>query len=188
MIRDVTERKHNEAALRESEARFRSYFQLGLIGVAITSPAKGLLDLNDEFCRILGYERGELLQKTWAELTHPDDLPADVAQFHRVMDGEIDAYSLDKRWIRKDGQVIDSRVSVRCLRLADSSVEYFVAMVQDITDQKRANEELARFNRSAVDRELRMIELKQEVNDLCMHNGKPPRYPLEFMKDESRSQ
>ena len=59
--------------------------------------------MNDELCRILGYERGELLQKTWAELTHPDDLAADVAQFNRVMAGEIDCYTLDKRWIRKDG-------------------------------------------------------------------------------------
>ncbi len=81
-----------ETALRESEKRFRRYFELGLIGMAVTSPAKGIIEVNDELCKILGHERGELLQKTWAELTHPEDLAADIAQFDRAMAGEIDGY------------------------------------------------------------------------------------------------
>src|SRR5437016_7950200 len=97
----------SEEALRTSGARFRSYFELGLIGMAMTSPTKGILEVNDELCRVLGYSREELLKKTWAELTHPDDLPRDVAGFDRVMAGEIDGYSLEKRWIRKDGQIVN---------------------------------------------------------------------------------
>ena len=81
MVLDITDYKNTQEALRESEDRFRRYFELGLIGMATTSPDKGVLEVNDELCRILGYERAELLQKTWAELTHPDDLAADVAQF-----------------------------------------------------------------------------------------------------------
>ncbi|HEY0322499.1 MAG TPA: PAS domain S-box protein [Pyrinomonadaceae bacterium] len=124
----------------ESEERFRSYFQLGLIGMAITSPSKGILEVNDEICNILGYERDELLQKTWAELTHPQDLAIDIAQFNRVMSGETEGYSLDKRWIRKDGQVIDGTISVKAVRHADGSVNYFVALLQDITERKRMEE------------------------------------------------
>jgi PAS domain S-box-containing protein len=56
-----------------------------LIGMAMSSPTKGILEVNDELCRILGYQRSELLQKNWAEITHPDDLASDVAQFNRVM-------------------------------------------------------------------------------------------------------
>lgn len=100
---ELNEHKRAAERLRESEERYRSYFELGLIGMAITSPTKGCLEVNDEICRILGYDRTGLLQKTWAELTHPDDLAADVAQFDRVMAGEIDGYSMDKRWIRKAG-------------------------------------------------------------------------------------
>jgi PAS domain S-box-containing protein len=85
-----------------------------------------------------------LLQKSWAELTHPDDLAADVAQFNRVLSGEIDGYSLDKRWIRKDGRVIDTTMAARCLRRGDRSVDYFLGLVQDITVRKRAEEELHR--------------------------------------------
>src|SRR5438309_758675 len=91
---DITEHKRLENALWASEERFRRYFELGLIGIAITSPRKGIIEVSDQICEILGYERSDLM--TWAELTHPDDLAADVSNFNRVMAGEIDGYSLDK--------------------------------------------------------------------------------------------
>jgi PAS domain S-box-containing protein len=141
---DAVERARAEAELRQSEERFRRSFTLSLIGMAITSPTKEYVEVNDELCRILGYSRSELLHMTWAELTHPDDLAADVAQFNRVLTGEIDGYTQDKRFIRKDGQVIDATISVNCVR-RDGAVGYFVGMLQDITARKRAAETQARL-------------------------------------------
>jgi PAS domain S-box-containing protein len=141
---DVTEQKRAEEALRKSEERFRSYFELGLIGMAITTPDKGFIEVNSKICEILGYERSELMQKTWAELTHPDDLARDLASFNKVISGQIEGYTLDKRWLRKDGQIIDGEISVKCLRRADGSVDYFLALLQDITERKRAEEALKR--------------------------------------------
>jgi len=66
---EIAEHARAEEALRQSEERFRRYFELGLIGMAITSPTQGILEVNDEICKILGYERGELLRMSWAELT-----------------------------------------------------------------------------------------------------------------------
>ena len=108
--------------------------------MAITAPTKGMIEVNDECCRLLGYERDELLQKTWAELTHPDDLALDVAQFDRVLAGQIDGYTIDKRFVRKDGQVVDTTISVTAVRGADGAVDYFLALLQDITERQRAEE------------------------------------------------
>ncbi|MEP0881892.1 PAS domain S-box protein [Trichocoleus sp. ST-U3] len=127
-----------EQELRKSEQRFRSYFELPLVGIAISSPDKGWLDANDKLCDIFGYSRQELTQMTWDQLTHPDDLPADVEQFQRILAGEIEAYSMDKRFIRKDGQTIHASISTRCVRRTDGSIDYFVALVQDITERYQA--------------------------------------------------
>ncbi|HEY2615497.1 MAG TPA: PAS domain S-box protein [Chthoniobacterales bacterium] len=141
---EAIERQHAEEALRTSEGQFRRYFELGLIGMALTSLTKGIIEVNDELCRILGYTREELLQKTWAEMTHPDDLAADVAQFERVMAGQSDGYSLEKRWVRKDGEIIHSVMSARCERRADGSIDYLIGLVLDITELKKAEAELRR--------------------------------------------
>lgn len=139
---ELIELKRAEETLRASEERFRSYFELGLIGMAITSPDKNCLEVNDELCRILGYERSELLQMTWAEITHPNDLAEDVSNFERVIAGKIDGYTMDKRWIRKDGRIIDTITAAKCLRRADGTVDYCVGLVQDITERKRTEEAL----------------------------------------------
>ncbi|MBI5566150.1 MAG: PAS domain S-box protein [Chloroflexi bacterium] len=135
--RRITDLEQVEAALRESEARFRSYFELPLAGRAITSPDKGWLDVNAALCDLLGYTRAELMQTTWNDLTHPDDLAADLAQFTRVLAGEIDGYTLEKRFIRKDGQLIHAELAIHCLRQSDGAVDYFVALLQDITGRKQ---------------------------------------------------
>jgi PAS domain S-box-containing protein len=135
---DWIERTQAEQALHASEERFRRYFDLGLIGMAITTPSQGVLEVNDCLCEILGYSRSELLHMTWAEITHPDDLAADQAQFARVLAKEIDGYSIDKRWIKKDGEITYTDISVNCVRKRDRSVDYFVALVQDITQRKQA--------------------------------------------------
>ncbi len=128
--------------LRDSEARFRSYFELPLIGIAITAPDKGWLDANVKLCEMLGYPKDELMQMTWTELTHPDDLAADLTLFNRVLAGEIDGYDLEKRFICKDGHTIFTHLAIQCVRHPDHSVNYVVALLEDITERQRAEEAL----------------------------------------------
>ena len=157
---NITERKQMEDALRESESRFRGYFELPLGGRAITSPTKGWLDVNSELCDMLGYTKAELMQMTWAELTHPDDIAIDMAQFNRVMAGEINGYTIGKRFIHKSGRSVHTHLAVQCMRHPDQTVDYFMALLLDITKLKQAEEEIKMLNATLEQRvEERTFEL-----------------------------
>lgn len=130
-----------------STQRFHAYFDQSIVGLAITSLEKGWIEVNDALCKTLGYSRDELTRMTWAELTHPDDLAPDLAQFSRMLAGDISSYAMDKRFIHKDGRVVYTRLAVNHVRKPDGSPDYVLAMVEDISDRKLAEEKLLLFTR-----------------------------------------
>lgn len=137
---DVTQRKNAEEALKESEALFRSQFEYGNIGIAITSVEKGWLRVNRRLCEMFGYPEEELRQKTWSEMTVPEDLARDLEQFNKVLRGESETYELDKRFFRKDGAILSTHLTVSCYRNPDRSVKFFIASFLDITERIKAEE------------------------------------------------
>ncbi|OPY73512.1 MAG: putative diguanylate cyclase YegE [Syntrophorhabdus sp. PtaU1.Bin050] len=170
--------------LRENEERLCRCFELELIGMAITSPTRGIIEVNDKICEILGYERQELLQKTWIEMTHPDDLAAEIANSNRVMVGEIDGYSVEKRWVRKNGSVITSTISVKCLRQADGSVDSFVTLLEDITERKHAEESLRQTLKNLTNERQRLYDVLEALPPMiCLltpdHYVEPVEKPRE---------
>ena len=126
--------------LQKSEERFRGYFESALVGFAITSLDKNWIYANDCVCDMLGYSQEELQELTWAELTYPDDLAADVALFEQLLAGKIDHYTMDKRFIRKDGTIVYVFLSVTARYQKDGTIAHIVATLQDITKRKQAEE------------------------------------------------
>ena len=137
---------------RASMVRFHAYFDYSIVGLAITSLEKGWGEVNDALCNTLGYTRDELNRMTWTELTYPEDLAPDLAQFNRMLAGKISSYAMDKRFIHKDGHLVYTRLAVSQVRKPDGSPDYFVAMVEDITERKHS--ELALENR---EKQLRFV-------------------------------
>lgn len=139
---DLSEHREAEAALRKSEERFRRLFELPLVGISITSPDKQWIDFNDKLCELLGYSREELLETTWPELSVPEDLPADLEKFERLVRGEINGYSLDKRFRRRDGTILHASMSVGCVHARDGTIEYLITILKDISERISALQQL----------------------------------------------
>jgi PAS domain S-box-containing protein len=148
LCRDITRRKQGREALRRSERRFRSYFEQGLVGMAATSPEGRWLEVNQRICEILRYPREELLSKTWPELTHPEDLPKDAAQFTLLLKGEIDHYTLDKRFIRKDGSVVYTTINICAIRTELGTLDHIFGLMEDVTARHEAEEALQQEQRT----------------------------------------
>ena len=134
--------------LAASEERFRSYYELGLIGMAITSPDGGWLQVNDRLCEMLGYSREELVTTRWPDMSHPDDAAAGELLYRQVLAGETEGYTLEKRVIRKDGTIIHVTYSVKCLRHPDGTVRQFVILVDDITSRKQMEAKIHEYSES----------------------------------------
>ncbi len=132
------------AELQESEERFRGALEHAAIGMALVAPDGRWLRVNPALCDIVGYTEPELLSRTFQDITHPDDLSADLEQFDRLISKEIEAYHLEKRYIHKAGHAMRILLSVSAVRDVAGVPLYFVAQVQDITERKRAEDELRR--------------------------------------------
>ena len=137
---DVTERRQSEEALRRSEETFRTALANAPIGMALVGLDGRFLTVNCALLASLGYEEDELLGLTFQEITHPDDVDADVAQARRLEAGEIPSYQMEKRYIHKEGHIIWALLSGSLVRDASGAALYFIAQVEDITDRKEAEE------------------------------------------------
>ena len=134
---DITWRKQAELEAQQQAYMIQLFYNLPFIGMTITDPnTRQWIKVNDKFCEIMGYSRDELLHRTWASLTHPDDLEPSTREFERVLRGESNSYNLEKRFVHKDGSVIHATVDVHCARNADGTPDCFVATIQDITARK----------------------------------------------------
>jgi PAS domain S-box-containing protein len=135
---DTTERKESEEALRLSEERFSSAFEYAAIGMALVSLNGRWLKVNQALCDSIGYSAEELSCKTFQDVTHPDDIEADLANVRQLLDGEISSYKMEKRYFHKEGRVVWALLGVSLLRDKQNKPLYFISQIEDISDMKRA--------------------------------------------------
>ena len=137
-FRDITGRRQREEQLREAEQRFRSAFDNTPVGMAIVSPEGRYLQVNQAFCDLLGYGEEELLQKTYMDLTHPEDYEISTSYARRIDSGAVEAYSLEKRYVRAEGYPVWVSLSVSLVKDSDGAPLYYISQIQDIEERKQA--------------------------------------------------
>jgi PAS domain S-box-containing protein len=135
IVRDISARKNAEKELKRSRKEFQSYFDSGSVGLSVTAPDKTFIAVNQKLCEILGYKMEELTGLSWPELSHPDDVSENMILFQQVLDEKIESYEIDKRFIRKDREIVYVSLSVVCLRNEDGSVHHFLTSYVDITER-----------------------------------------------------
>lgn len=138
---------------RQSEQYFRATFEQAAVGIAHVGLDGRWLRVNGKMCSLLGYEPDELRSLTFQDVTHPDALHADLEQTRRLLDGEIDTYAMDKRYLRKNGSTLWASLTVSLHRDSSEAPEYFLSVITDISARKAA-EERAHSASHALDRAL----------------------------------
>ena len=144
---DITERKQAERALLESKMLFSTTFDLAAVGIAHVAPDGHWLNVNKKLCDIVGYTREELLTNTFQDITHPDDLGVDLGYVHQMLAGEIPTYSMEKRYLHKNGKIVWANLSVALVWRADGKPDYFISVVADITERKQGEALTQQFGR-----------------------------------------
>ncbi|QOG12934.1 PAS domain S-box protein [Arcobacter sp. FWKO B] len=141
-VRNISERKEIEK--RKEDEKMRLFFERQIVGMAITSPKEGWVQTNDKLCEMLGFSHEELSQINWMDITYPEDRERELEEFKKLFSGDIDDYMLEKRVIRKDMEIIYVNLAVSCVRHEDGSVDYILALIEDITVRKMTIEALHR--------------------------------------------
>ena len=140
-LRDISKRKAAETALRESEGRLAATYNHALVGIAEIDRNGWILRANEQFSVMSGYSLDELRAKTIFDITHEADVASDRQLFDQQWSGSGQGYTIEKRYVRKDGGVIWVELAASVVRSADGSEAFGVRIVRDITDKKRAEEQ-----------------------------------------------
>jgi two-component system sensor histidine kinase UhpB len=142
---DITERKRAEEALEENERRFRATFEQAAVGVAHVAPDGRFIRINQRFCDITGRTKEEMLECTFQDITHPDDLALDLDYVNQMLAGKISNYSMEKRYLRKDGSPVWIDLTVSLLREDSGEPKFFISVIEDITERKKARDKLVEY-------------------------------------------
>ncbi len=169
--RDVTTQRRIERELRESQERFRQSFEFAAIGKALVDLEGHWMEVNPTLCTLLGYSEEELLRLTFQDITHPDDLMADLAYVQQMLDGTIASYHMEKRYLHKQGFEVWVLLSVSAVHDAHGEMLYFISEIQGISERKRYEQQLAEQQQKLEEANLRLEESNAKLAYLATTDG-----------------
>lgn len=137
-----TARMQVEEKLRQSEQQSRATFNQAAVGIAHVAKNGQWLRVNQKLCDIIGYTSEELLERSFQDITHPEDLDADIGYVRQVLASEIQTYSMEKRYIHKNGSLVWINLTVSLVRKEDGEPDYFISVIEDIRERKQAEAEI----------------------------------------------
>jgi len=171
-IQDVTPAKLAASELQASEARFRATFEQAAVGIAHMAPDGRFLRINQKFFDIVGYSETEMKERTFQDITHPEDRNVDAEQAERLLRGETETYTAEKRCLRKDGPVVWVSLTVSPVRNRDGQLDWLMVVVEDVTSRKESEEEL-REQRTELSHAQRISSLGQLSSALAHELNQP---------------
>jgi PAS domain S-box-containing protein len=125
-----------------SDSLFQNAFEFAAIGMALVSLEGKWLRVNRSICEITGYTEAELLERTFQDITHPEDLDEDLENVRKMLAGNIDTYHMEKRYFHKSGSIVWILLSVSLVRTKSGDPLFFIGQIQDVTRQKKSEEQL----------------------------------------------
>ena len=174
---DLTTQIQTQEKLIETQQRFHHAFFNSGIGMAIIAPNGSWIDVNDAICKITGYSRTELLQLTFQDITHPEDISRDVQGSTALLNGSIEVHSMEKRYIHKQGHTIWVNLNATVVRNKVGDPQFFVSHIEDITSLKAAQQSLERQNLrliSSAEHLTRKNKQLAEFSQIVSHNLRAP--------------
>lgn len=160
---DVTEMAAAQRSALESEVRFGAIFDNAAVGIAQVGPDGRMLRINRRLGEILGYPPEDLLGRRFVDVTHPDDVDENIAHADKLRAGVIDEFAMEKRYVRRDGSFVWANLSVRCIRDAKGDIAYFVSVIEDISERKRAEDRVQLLIAEVNHRAKNMLAVVQSI-------------------------
>ena len=176
---DITDRHQAEIALENNERRFRATFENAAVGFAHVAPDGKWLLVNSKLCEILGYSVEDLKQKTFLEITPPEDVERSKEFLDRILSGKIEDYVIEKRYIRGDGSLIWVNKSVSCVRRANGETDYLIIVLEDIDSRKQMEEQIE-------DRNTALERANEQLGQFSYIVGHDLRSPLRAMTNSAQ--